>query len=230
MSHLGFQILYHILNQTGEIACERAFAPWPDMEKFLQDRALPLTSLESSLPLRDFDLIGFSLQYELNYTGILNILHLSGIPLQAADRGEKDPLIIGGGPCATNPEPLADFFDVFVLGDGEEVALGDLPGDHRFPGKTGNPKMSCCAGSPGLKAYTSHLFSGWNMTSDGPIKQIIPLKKGYSHSAAPHPSRPRSGSFPLPPHPPFHGSHPRSPEYRSRPGLHPGVPISARRG
>ena len=123
MSHLGFQILYHILNQTPEIACERVFAPWPDMEKFLRDKNLPLTSLESSVSLKEFDVIGFSLQYELNYTGVLNILDLCGIPLRSADRGEKDPLVIGGGPCALNPEPLSDFFDAFVLGDGEEVVL-----------------------------------------------------------------------------------------------------------
>jgi radical SAM family uncharacterized protein/radical SAM-linked protein len=123
MSHLGFQILYHILNQQPEIACERVFAPWPDWEKRLREKGLPLTSLESSIPLKDFHLIGFSLQYELNYTGVLNILDLGGIPLRAADRGEKDPLIIGGGPCALNPEPLADFFDAFVLGDGEEAIL-----------------------------------------------------------------------------------------------------------
>jgi len=119
MSHLGFQILYHILNQNEEIACERVFAPWPDREEFLRERSLPLTSLESSLPLREFDVLGFSLQYELNYTGVLNILNLSGIPLRATDRGANDPLIIGGGPCAMNPEPLADFFDAFVLGDGK---------------------------------------------------------------------------------------------------------------
>ena len=123
MSHLGFQILYHILNGSPDIACERVFAPWPDMENLLRGRNLSLCSLESSRPLKEFDLLGFSLQYELHYTEVLNILDLAGIPLRAGDRGEKDPLIIGGGPCALNPEPLADFFDLFVLGDGEEVVL-----------------------------------------------------------------------------------------------------------
>ena len=123
MSHLGMQILYHILNQDPEIACERAFVPWPDMERYLQERSLPLTSLESSLPLRSFEIIGFSLQYELNYTGVLTMMHLSGIPFRASERDGGDPLIIGGGPCAMNPEPIADFFDLFVLGDGEEVIL-----------------------------------------------------------------------------------------------------------
>jgi radical SAM family uncharacterized protein/radical SAM-linked protein len=123
MSHLGFHILYHILNGLPDVACERVFAPWPDMEKFLLGRNAPLSTLESSFPLRDFDVIGFSLLYELNYTGVLNILRLSGIPARAAQRGEEYPLIIGGGPCAMNPEPLAEFFDAFVLGDGEEVVV-----------------------------------------------------------------------------------------------------------
>ncbi len=123
MSHVGFQILYHLLNQSPEIACERVFAPWPDMEKDLRTLGLPLTSLESALPLRDFDVLGFSLQYELNYTGVLNILDLAGIPFRAAERGAAFPLVIGGGPCALNPEPLTDFFDAFVLGDGEEAVL-----------------------------------------------------------------------------------------------------------
>ena len=123
MSHVGFQILYHLLNRSPEIACERVFAPWPDMEKDLRSRSAPLASLESALPLRDFDAVGFSLQYELNYTGVLNILDLAGIPFRASERGDNFPLVIGGGPCALNPEPLTDFFDAFVLGDGEEAIL-----------------------------------------------------------------------------------------------------------
>jgi radical SAM family uncharacterized protein/radical SAM-linked protein len=123
MSHLGFHILYHILNELPEVACERAFAPWPDMEKLLREKNLFLSSLESTRPLREFDVLGFSLQYELNYTGVLNILDLAGIPLRAGQRKSGFPLVIGGGPCTLNPEPLADFFDLFVLGDGEEAAL-----------------------------------------------------------------------------------------------------------
>lgn len=178
MSHLGFQILYHILNQAGEIACERAFAPWPDMENFLQDRSLPLTSLESSLPLRDFDLIGFSLQYELNYTGILNILHLSGIPLKAADRGEKDPLIMGGGPCVTNPEPLADFFDVFVLGDGEEVVL-EICREIISSRENQEPKNELLRRLSRLEGVYIPSFFRVEYDLRGPIKQIIPLQEGY---------------------------------------------------
>ena len=123
MSHLGFQILYHLLNALPEVACERVFAPWPDLERLLREKSLPLCSLESSRPLREFDVLGFSLQYELNYTGVLNILDLAGIPLRAAQRKGGYPLVIGGGPCTLNPEPLADFFDLFLLGDGEEAVL-----------------------------------------------------------------------------------------------------------
>ncbi|SLM29706.1 Radical SAM domain protein [Desulfamplus magnetovallimortis] len=123
-SHFGMQILYTILNGEKHIAAERFFTPAPDMEKILQEKNLPLFSLESSLPMKAFDIIGFSLLYELNFTNILTMMHLSGIPFYAAERDENFPLIIGGGPCTFNPEPLADFFDAFVIGDGEEVVIG----------------------------------------------------------------------------------------------------------
>ena len=128
MSHLGFQILYHILNGKEGIACERAFAPWVDMEQVLREKSIRLASLESSTPLDQFDIIGFSLQYELCYTNVLNMLDLSGIPFRAEERDDRFPLIIGGGPTAFNPAPVADFFDAFVIGDGEEavVEIGDL--------------------------------------------------------------------------------------------------------
>jgi radical SAM family uncharacterized protein/radical SAM-linked protein len=122
MSHLGIQILYHILNGIKGVACERAFAPWVDMEKILRDRRIPLSSLESSMPIHQFDIVGFSLQYELCLTNVLNMLDLSGIPLLTKDRDDKSPLIIAGGPLAFNPAPIADFFDALVIGDGEEVA------------------------------------------------------------------------------------------------------------
>ncbi|HLM71417.1 MAG TPA: TIGR03960 family B12-binding radical SAM protein, partial [Polyangiaceae bacterium] len=122
MSHLGFKILYKLLNDDPRTLAERCYAPWSDMEAELNARGLPLVSLESARPLRDFDVIGFSLQFELTYSNILTMLHLGGVPLRAADRGEEDPLVIGGGPTATHPEPVALFFDAFVIGDGEEKA------------------------------------------------------------------------------------------------------------
>ena len=123
MSHLGMQILYNVLNARADIACERVYAPWKDMEVLLRDKDAPLTTLESAMPLSDLDIMGFSIQYELSYTNILNMLQLGGIPLHSTDRGDNDPFVIGGGPGAFNPEPVAGFFDCFLVGDGEEGAV-----------------------------------------------------------------------------------------------------------
>ncbi|MBL8787008.1 MAG: TIGR03960 family B12-binding radical SAM protein [Deltaproteobacteria bacterium] len=119
MSHLGTKILYSLLNKDPAIACERAFVPWVDMERELRARALPLVSLETATPLRDFDVVGLSLQYEMTYTNALNLLDLGGIPRRAKDRGANDPIVLGGGPTATHPEPVAPFFDALLIGDGE---------------------------------------------------------------------------------------------------------------
>jgi radical SAM family uncharacterized protein/radical SAM-linked protein len=123
MSHLGIQILYELLNRIPTVAAERCFAPWPDMERLLRGKNLPLTSLETHRPLGAFDLVGFSLQYELSYTNVLNMLELGGIPLLSSERGEGSPVIIAGGPCAFNPAPMEQFIDAFVIGEGEEVIL-----------------------------------------------------------------------------------------------------------
>jgi radical SAM family uncharacterized protein/radical SAM-linked protein len=121
MSHLGLQILYAVLNGDPEVIGERCYAPWPDMERAMREHGVPLCSLESGTPLESFDIIGFSLQYELSYTNVLNMLELGGIPVRRDERMENDPLVIAGGPCAFNPEPMADFMDAFVIGEGEEV-------------------------------------------------------------------------------------------------------------
>ncbi len=123
MSHLGIQILYHILNTKKEVACERAFAPWVDMENVLRKKTIPLSSLESSIPLDQFDIVGFSLQYELCLTNVLSMLDLSNIPLFSADRDDRFPIIIAGGPLTFNPAPIADFFDAMLIGDGEEAVI-----------------------------------------------------------------------------------------------------------
>ena len=123
MSNLGLMILYDILNREEGILAERVYAPWIDMEEAMRRAGIPLYSLESRRPLADFDIIGFSLQYELNYTNVLNMLDLAGLSPLAAERGDADPLIIGGGSGTYNAEPLADFFDLFVIGEGEEVLL-----------------------------------------------------------------------------------------------------------
>ena len=123
MSHLGLGLLYGILNREEQIWAERAYAPAPDLEAELRARRRPLTSLESGTPLSRFDLLGVSLQYELGYTNLLNMLDLGGVPLMAADRDAGHPVVIAGGPACFNPEPVAPFLDAVVLGDGEEVVL-----------------------------------------------------------------------------------------------------------
>ena len=122
-SHFGMQILYHILNQHPDIAAERVFSPAEDMESLIRASRMTLASLESHYPLNKFDIIGFSLLYELNYTNMLTILDLGGVPFYASQRVDTDPVIIAGGPCVSNPEPVADFFDDIVIGDGEDVLL-----------------------------------------------------------------------------------------------------------
>ncbi len=123
MSHLGYQILYSILNGLEWAAAERAYAAWPDMQRVMRERGIPLFALESFRPVRRFDVVGFSLQYELLYTNVLAMLDLAGIPLRSADRGESDPIVIAGGPGAAVPEPMADFIDLFFPGDGERVVV-----------------------------------------------------------------------------------------------------------
>ena len=125
MSHLGMKILYSLLNDRQDTWCERVFAPETDFEEQLRSHDIPLYGLESFSPLQEFDFIGFTLQYELSFTNILNMLDLGKIPVHAKERGENDPLVIAGGPCACNPEPIADFVDLITLGEGEEV-LGEI--------------------------------------------------------------------------------------------------------
>ncbi|MBR3844037.1 MAG: B12-binding domain-containing radical SAM protein, partial [Clostridia bacterium] len=120
MSHLGIKILYSVLNAMDGVWCERVFAPWDDMEAKMREHNIPLYGLESKDPLTAFDFVGFTLQYELSYTNVLNMLDLGGIPVLAKDRTEEHPLVVVGGPCAYNSEPLADFVDIVSLGEGEE--------------------------------------------------------------------------------------------------------------
>ena len=115
MSHLGMKVLYQEINQYADLLAERCFAPWIDMETHLREKKLPLVTLENFKPLKDFDIVGFSLQYEMSYTNILNMLDLGGIAVWAKDRQENDPFVIAGGPCATHPEPLAPFMDFIVI-------------------------------------------------------------------------------------------------------------------
>ncbi len=142
MSHLGLKILYDILNRRPEIAAERVFAPWDDAEALMRGSGTLLASLETGRSLSSFDIVGFSLQYELGYTNVLNMLDLGGVPLRSAERGADHPLILAGGPCVFNPEPMAPFIDAFVLGDGEEVVLeiADLVRNWRDLDRAADPR------------------------------------------------------------------------------------------
>ena len=121
MSYLGIQILYDMFNSREDTWCERVYSPWTDLDAVMREKKIPLFALESQDPIKDFDFLGITIQYEMCYTNILQVIDLSGIPMLARDRGEDDPIVIGGGPCVYNPEPLADFFDIFYIGEGETV-------------------------------------------------------------------------------------------------------------
>lgn len=173
MSHLGIKILYSAANAREDVWCERVFAPWHDMEKEMRERNIPLYALESGDPLGCFDLIGFTLQYELCYTNVLNMLDLAGIPVRAKDRTELTPIIVGGGPCVCNPEPMADFFDIFSLGDGEEVAdeLFDLLIECK---KNGSSKAEFLQKAAQIKGiYVPSLYD-IEYNDDGTIKTVVP--------------------------------------------------------
>src|SRR5699024_5827224 len=119
MSHLGIQILYDMFNRREDVYCDRVYSPWPDLDKIMREKNIPLFAVESQQPIKSFDILGITIQYEMCYTNILQVLDLSGIPLYAKERTEEDPIVIGGGPCTYNPEPIADFFDIFYIGEGE---------------------------------------------------------------------------------------------------------------
>ena len=123
MSHLGSRILYEVINSREEYACERCFAPWPDMEKAMRENNVPIFTLETRTPLAECDIVGFSLLYEMCYTNILTMLDLAHIHKRSADRGENEPIIVAGGGCACNPEPIADFMDAIMIGDGENMIM-----------------------------------------------------------------------------------------------------------
>ena len=119
MSHLGIQILYDMFNRMDDVWCERVYSPWPDLHEIMKQENIPLFGLESQEPIKDFDFVAMTLQYEMCYTNILQILDLAQIPLRSRDRAEGCPIVIAGGPCTYNPEPIADFFDIFYIGEGE---------------------------------------------------------------------------------------------------------------
>lgn len=179
MSHLGLAILYGAVNARAGMLMERAFAPGPDMEALMRQNSIPLFSLESHRPLYEFDVLGFTLQYEMSYTTILNILDLAGIPLLAGERTAAHPLIIGGGPGTANPEPLAPFFDAFLLGDGEEALpeLLALVADLKKRGMINDRRrvLQAIAGLPGF--YVPSLYEV-KYNDDGTVAEVVPREKG----------------------------------------------------
>lgn len=179
MSHLGMKILYSLINERENFWCERVFAPWTDMEEIMRREGVPLYALESFDPVSDFDLIGFTLQYEMSYTCILNMLDLAGVPILQKDRGESiAPIVCAGGPCACNPEPLCDFFDLFILGEGEEVNLElmDLYHKMRDAGATRSEFLKAAAKIRGI--YVPSLYDV-TYHEDGTVQSVTP-KDGAS--------------------------------------------------
>ncbi|MBI2264860.1 MAG: TIGR03960 family B12-binding radical SAM protein [Armatimonadetes bacterium] len=177
MSHLGSKILYELLNDQPDVYCERGFNPWTDMEEELRSRGIPILSLESRTPISDFHFIGFTLQYELSYSNILQFLALGGVPLTAAERSEGDPIILAGGPCSVNPEPLADFVDAFVLGEGEEVILEVLAEFRRWREGGGSRRELLVALSRLEGVYVPAFYQAC-YHSDGTIAELHPLVDG----------------------------------------------------
>jgi radical SAM family uncharacterized protein len=169
MSYLGLKILYGILNKRDDCLCERVFSPWADFEDILRKNKMDLFSLESRKPMKEFDIIGISLAYELNYTNCLNMLDLGGIPIKTSERGEDDPIVIAGGPACYNPEPMSEFIDAFIIGDGEEV-IGEAIDAYKRP-LSRKTLLKELAKIPGV--YVPSLYETM-YNNDGTIKSFLP--------------------------------------------------------
>lgn len=175
MSHLGMQLLYHMFNERDNVWCERVYSPWTDLDRLMREKKIPLFALESQDPVRVFDFLGITIQYEMCYTNILQILDLSQIPLLAKERTEEDPLVIGGGPCAYNPEPLAPFFDLFYIGEGELSydALFETYLENKRNGGTRKEFLRKAASIPGI--YVPSLYQV-TYREDGTIADFSPVE------------------------------------------------------
>ncbi|MDE5780707.1 MAG: TIGR03960 family B12-binding radical SAM protein [Lachnospiraceae bacterium] len=173
MSHLGIQILYDMFNRRDDVYCERVYSPWKDLDKVMRENNIPLFAIESQDSIKDFDFLGITLQYEMCYTNVLQVIDLSGIPIMASDRTDDDPIVIGGGPCVYNPEPLSDFFDIFYIGEGETqyYRLFDLYKEHKKNGGSRKEFLELAAEVPGMYVPA---FYDVDYNSDGTIKSFIP--------------------------------------------------------
>lgn len=176
MSHLGLKIIYSVLNARNDTLAERVYAPWVDMEALMREKHIPLYTLESKCPVKDFDVLGFTMPFEMCYTNILNMLDLAGIPLLAKDRGENDPIVVSGGPCVYNAEPVADFFDVFFIGESEEAIgeMADIVKAWKKEGKPGGRKeiIRRMAGIKGCYAPSLYKVSYYE---NGIFRSIAPV-------------------------------------------------------
>ena len=177
MSNLGMMILYNMFNEREDVWCERVFSPWMDLDKIMREEHIPLFALESQEPVKEFDFLGITLGYEMCYTNVLQILDLSHISLLAKDRKEDDPIVIGGGACAYNPEPIAEFFDMFYIGEGETVydALFDVYKANKAAGGSRKDFLFAASKIPGI--YVPSLYNV-SYKEDGPIASFTPVKEG----------------------------------------------------
>ena len=173
MSHLGIQILYDLLNARKDVYCERVYSPWMDLDAVMREKKIPLFALESQDPIKDFDFLGITIQYEMCYTNVLQILDLAQIPLHAADRGEDMPIVIGGGPCAYNPEPLADFFDMFYIGEGETVYF-ELLDCYKENKKNGGSRRDFLEKAAQIEGIYVPAFYDVEYNEDGTLKSFTP--------------------------------------------------------
>ena len=173
MSHLGIQILYSMFNSREDIYCERVYSPWMDLDPIMREKNIPLFTLETQEPVKNFDFLGITLQYEMCYTNVLQILDLAQIPLHAADRGEDMPIVIGGGPCAYNPEPLADFFDMFYIGEGETVYF-ELLDCYKENKKNGGNRRDFLEKAAQIEGIYVPAFYDVEYNEDGTLKSFTP--------------------------------------------------------
>ena len=173
MSHLGIQILYSMFNSREDIYCERVYSPWMDLDPIMREKNIPLFTLETQEPVKNFDFLGITLQYEMCYTNVLQILDLAQIPLHAADRGEDMPIVIGGGPCAYNPEPLADFFDMFYIGEGETVYF-ELLDCYKENKKNGGSRRGFLEKAAQIEGIYVPAFYDVEYNEDGTLKSFTP--------------------------------------------------------
>jgi radical SAM family uncharacterized protein len=178
MSHLGMRILYGLLNEREDTYCERVFAPWIDMEAKMRENRIPLFSLETREPVGNFDFVGFTLQYEMSYTNILNMLDLAGIPLLRDDRQEGQPFVCAGGPCAYNPEPLADFVDFFMMGEGEQI-INEVMDVYKQWKNEKAPREEFLNRIVSIEGIYVPGFYSFSYNEDGTIKALEPLKEAY---------------------------------------------------